>query len=49
MNLVENEIIFPLFKYHSIINLEKIRAEKTDENIPMIKVLAKDLMGPTPA
>ena len=48
MIFVPKEIVFPLFSHHSNTNLEIINAANTDENIPMINVVAKDSIGPVP-
>ena len=48
MNFVSKAILFPLLNHHSNTNLEIIKAANTDENIPMINVVAKDSIGPVP-
>ena len=48
VSFVSKEIDLPLFNHHSKINLEMINAANTEENIPIINVVAKDSIGPVP-
>ena len=48
VNLVENEIDFPLFNLAEITNLVMKIAQNNEVRIPIIKVVANPLIGPEP-
>ena len=48
VNFVPKEIVCPLFNIHVNMSLEITKAANTEEKIPIIRVVAKDSIGPEP-